>query len=120
VALQLSALNNCDSADEVTTQLKSLPYDLNQSYEQFFAKLSSHHHEIVLIIMQWLAFSKEPLSVDQICEAVAIVKVGEDQHPEYQPGRKWNRLSVQRVCADLVTVVQGNKFHYNCYKINSH
>jgi hypothetical protein len=111
VALQLNALNNCDSVDEVTTQLKSLPCNLNQSYEQFFSKLSLHHHDIVLVIMQWLAFSKVPLSVDQICEAVAIVKVGEDQHPEYQPGKKWNRLSVERVCADLVTILKGNRFH---------
>jgi hypothetical protein len=106
VALQLRALNDCNSPDEVTAQLKSLPLDLNQSYQQFFTKLGSHH-DIVLTIMQWLAFSKVPLSVDQICEAVAIVKVGEDQHPKYHPGKKWNRLSVERVCADLVTVMDG-------------
>jgi hypothetical protein len=110
VALQLTALNNCNSPNEVTAQLKSLPLDLNQLYQQFFTKLGPHHHDIVLTIMQWLAFSKVPLSVDQICEAVAIVKVGEDQHPKYQPGMKWNRLSVERVCADLVTVVNGNIF----------
>jgi hypothetical protein len=110
VALQLSALNNCNNPDEVTTQLESLPPDLNQSYQQIFAKFDLHHHDIVLTIMQWLAFSKEPLSVEQICEAVAIVKGGEDQHPQYQPGKKWNRLSVTEVCADLVTVIDGNRF----------
>ena len=60
--------------------------------------------------MQWLAFSKVSLSVEQICEAVAIVQVGEDKCPKYQPGKKWNRLSVTEVCADLVTVVDGNTF----------
>jgi hypothetical protein len=110
VALQLSALNNCNNPDEVTTQLETLPPDLNQSYQQFFAKLNPYHHDIVLTIMQWLACSKVSLSVEQICEAVAIVKVGEDKHPKYQPGRKWNRLSVTEVCADLVTVVDGNGY----------
>jgi len=110
VALQLSALNNCNNPDEVTTQLETLPADLNQSYHQFFAKLNPYHHDIVLTIMQWLAFSKVSLSVEQICEAVAIIKVGEDQCPKYEPGKKWNRLSVTEVCADLVTVVDGNRF----------
>jgi hypothetical protein len=123
VALQLGALDNCNNLDEVTTQLETLPPDLNQSYQQFFAKLNPDLHDIVLTIMQWLAFSKVSLSVEQICEAVAIVKVGEDKCPKYQPGRKWNRLSVTKVCADLVTVVDGNKFlntHYKMYSPKSH
>ena len=120
VAMQLSALNDCNSPDEVTTQLKNLPPDLNQSYKQLFAKLNPGHHDIVLSIMQWLAFSKEPLTIDQICEAVAIVKAEEDQHPRFQPGKKWNRLSVMRVCGDLVTVVNGNILFNNHIKINSH
>jgi len=119
VALQLSALNNCNNADEVTMQLETLPPDLNESYRQFFAKLNPHHHHIVLTIMQWLAFSEVSLSVEQICEAVAIVKVGEDQCPKYQPGKKWNRLSVTEVCADLVTVVYGNISLYTHCKIYS-
>jgi hypothetical protein len=104
--MQLSALKGCNNPDEVTAQLKNLPADLNQSYQQFFAKLDPHHHAIIITIMQWLAFSKEPLTIDQICEAVAIVKV-EDQHPKFQPGKKWNKLSVERVCADLVTIMNG-------------
>ena len=118
MALQLSALNNCNNPDEITTQLETLPADLNQLYHQFFAKLSAYHHDIVLIIMQWLAFSKVSLSVEQICEAVAIIKVGEDGCPKYQPGKQWNRLSVTAVCADLVTVVDGNRF-LNTLKIYS-
>jgi hypothetical protein len=108
--MQLSTLNDCNSPDEVTAQLKNLPADLNQSYQQIFAKLDPHHHAIVITIMQWLAFSKEPLTIDQICEAVAIVKGEEDQHPKFQPEKKWNRLSVERVCADLVTVTNGKYF----------
>jgi hypothetical protein len=108
VALQLSALNDCNSPDEVITQLKNLPPDLNQSYQQFFAKLNPQHHDIVLTIMKWLAFSKIPLTVDQICEVVAIVKVEGDQRPKFLPGKKWNRLSVEKACADLVTVTNGN------------
>jgi hypothetical protein len=110
VAMQLTALNGCNTSEEVTAQLKDLPPDLHQSYQQFFAKLGPCHHDIVLTIMQWLAFSKEPLAIDQICEAVAIVKGEEDQHPKFQPEKKWNRLSVERVCADLVTVTNGNGF----------
>jgi hypothetical protein len=108
--MQLSALDGCNSPDEVTAQLRNLPQDLNQSYDQFFAKLDPRHHDIVLTIMQWLAFSKEPLTIDQICEAVAIVKVEKDQQPKFQPGKKWSRLSVERICADLVTVINGKRF----------
>jgi hypothetical protein len=120
VAMQLSALESCNNPDEVSTQLKNLPPDLNQSYEQFFAKLDPRYHDIVMTIMQWLAFSKEPLTTDQICEAVAIIKVGEDQQPKYQLGKKWNRLSVEGVCADLVTVINGNRFLNTHPKINSY
>jgi hypothetical protein len=118
--MQLSALNSCNSPDEVKAQLNNLPPDLNQTYHQFFAKLDPHHYDIVLTIMQWLAFSKKPLTIDQICEAVAIVKVEEDQHPKFQPGKKWNRLSVERVCADLVTVINGNGFLNTHFKINAY
>ena len=90
MALQLSALDNCNSQDEVTDQLQSLPQDLDQSYEQIFAKLSSHHHDIVLTIMQWLSFSKVTLSMDQICEAVAITKDGEEQQPKLLPAPPHN------------------------------
>ena len=108
MALQLTLLNNCNSPYEVTEQLQSLPQDLNESYKQIFAKLPAHHSSTVLTIMQWLSFSKESLSVDQICEVVAIVKIEEDPQPRFQPGKKWNKLSVERVCADLVTVTNGN------------
>lgn len=115
--MQLSALDNCNSQDEVTDQLQSLPQDLDQSYQQIFSRFNQHHYESVLIIMQWLSFSKEPLSVDQICEVVAIVKVG-DEKPKFQPGKKWNRGAVQRTCADLVTVTNGDKIT-QFFKINS-
>ena len=110
MALQLRLLNNCNSPYEVTEQLQRLPQGLNESYKQIFAKLPFHHHSSVLIIMQWLAFAKEPLSIDKICEVVAIAKVEEDQQPEFQPGKKWNKWSVERVCADLVTITNGRKF----------
>ena len=116
MALQISALNDCDNPDEVMTQLKSLPPDLNQLYQQFFAKLGSRHYNVVLTIMQWLAFSKVPLSVDQICEAVAIVKIGDDQYPKFQQRRKWNKGSVERVCADLVTIIDGNKLSQHLFR----
>jgi hypothetical protein len=110
VALQLSALDTCNSPDEVTEQLQSLPQDLDESYKEFFGRLSAHHHAIVLTIMQWLAFSKTSLLVDQICEVVAIVKGEGNLQPRYYPGKKWNRHAVEAACADLVTVTNGNKF----------
>ena len=87
MALQLSALNTCNSSDEVIEQLQILPQDLNESYKQIFAKLPAHHHGIVLTIMQWLAFSKRSLLVDEICEVVAIVKGEEDLQPRFHPGK---------------------------------
>ena len=108
MALQFTLLNNCNSPYEVTEQLQRLPQDLHESYKQIFAKLPAHHYDTVLTVMQWLSFSKESLSVAQICEVVAIVKVKEDPQPRFQQERKWNKLSVERVCADLVTVTNGN------------
>ncbi|KAF8218589.1 hypothetical protein L208DRAFT_1482655 [Tricholoma matsutake] len=104
VAMQLHALNDCDSYDELTTQLKNLPHDLNQTYQQIFAKIGPHRHDIVLTIMQWLAFSKAPLTVDQICEVVAIV-IDDNQYPMFEPGKKWTRQAVEKNCANLVTVM---------------
>ncbi|KAF8218847.1 hypothetical protein L208DRAFT_1465575, partial [Tricholoma matsutake] len=104
VAMQLDALNDCDSYDELTTQLKNVPHDLNQTYQQIFAKIGSHRHGIVLTILQWLAFSKAPLTLDQICEVVGIV-MDDNQYPKFEPGKKWTRQSVQKNCANLVTVM---------------
>ena len=119
MAMQLDALNGCDSSDELTTQLKNLPPDLNQTYQQIFAKIDPSRRGIVLTIMQWLAFSKEPLTLDQICEAVAIV-IDEDNHPKFEPGKKWNRLSVEIACANLVTVMDGNRVLNTHLKKSSH
>jgi hypothetical protein len=108
VAMQLDALNRCDSLNELTAQLGHLPPDLHQTYQQIFARIDSHHYGNVLTILQWLAFSKEPLTLDQICEVVAIV-FHEDKQPTFEPGRKWNRQSVKRICANLVTVMDDGK-----------
>jgi hypothetical protein len=110
VALQLSVLDTCNSPDDVTEKLQSLPQDLNESYKRIFAKIPAHDYDNVLTIMQWLAFSKTSLLVDQICEVVAIVKGKEDLQPRFYPGKKWNKHAVEATCADLVTVTNGNKF----------
>ncbi|KAF8224482.1 ankyrin, partial [Tricholoma matsutake] len=94
----------CDSYDELTTQLKNLLHDLNQTYQQIFAKIGPHCCGIVLTILQWLAFSKAPLTLDQICEVVGIV-MDDNQYPKFEPGKKWTRQSVERNCANLVTVM---------------
>jgi len=119
VAMQLDALNGCDSSDELTIQLQNLPPDLNQTYQQIFDKIDPSRRGIVLTIMQWLAFSKKALTLDQICEAVAIV-IDEDKHPRFEPGKKWNRLSVEIACANLVTVMDGNGFLNIHLKKGSH
>ncbi|KAF8239814.1 hypothetical protein L208DRAFT_1102904, partial [Tricholoma matsutake] len=85
-------------------QLKNLPHDLNQTYQQIFAKIRPHHHGIVLTILQWLAFSKAPLTLDQICEVVGIV-MDDNKYPKFEPGKKWTRQSVEKNCANLVTVM---------------
>jgi hypothetical protein len=110
VALQLSVLDTCNSLDDVTEKLQSLPPDLNESYKRIFAKIPAQDYDNVLTIMQWLAFSKRSLLVDQICEVVAIVKDKEDLQPRFYPGKKWNMHAVEDVCADLVTVTNGSKF----------
>src|ERR1700733_3627007 len=110
--MQLHALNECNSLDELTTQLQNLPPGLHQTYEQIFAKINPHHYDPVIAILRWLAFSKEPLTLDQICEVVAIT-LHEDKQPKFEPGKKWNKGSVKRICANLVTVLDDGNVYLN-------
>ena len=110
--MQLDALDSCDSSDELTAQLQDLPPDLHQTYQQIFAKIDSHHSGNVLTVLQWLAFSREPLNLDQICEVVAII-FNDNGQPKFEPGKKWNKQSVKKICGNLVTIMDDGNIDFD-------
>ena len=112
MAMQFNALNGCSTVHEIKSQLKNLPPNLDQTYHQIFARIHTHHRGTVLTILQWLAFAKEPLTLEQICEAVAIYD--DKGQPKFDPNRRWNKQIVEMACANLVRITNGNRFPNYC------
>ncbi|KZP29069.1 hypothetical protein FIBSPDRAFT_927164 [Athelia psychrophila] len=113
VALQIDRLMKCRSELELVTQLKSLPRDLNETY----CRILSESPDPVALkrFLQWLAFSKIMMTVEEIAE-VAVIDFGENDSgpglPVYDIRRRYQHpRDVLGVCYGLVTEVEGMVIH---------
>ncbi|KAF7965202.1 hypothetical protein HWV62_45091 [Athelia sp. TMB] len=105
VALQVHAVKKCKTEAELQKQLTSLPKDLDEAYDQIFQR--SECPEYLQIVLQWLAFSKSPLTVTEIAEVMAVDFKG-IRGPSYDPSRRYRKpADIWRVCNGLVTEFEG-------------
>ena len=72
VTLQLADLVKCSSMDEITKQLEKLPKGLDKIYKQILMKIDEKHRADVRTFLQWLAFSKRPMSIIEIAETITV------------------------------------------------
>lgn len=69
VFCQLEDLGKCRSQNEILRALKTLPKDLNETYERILDGIDKEDHTLAMNALRWLSFSKRPLRVEELAEA---------------------------------------------------
>ena len=70
VVLQLSELEKCASPYELDKQLAELPEGLDEIYSRILKNIDKKHRADTRTFLQWLAFCKRPMKIDEIAETI--------------------------------------------------
>ena len=85
-------------------QLKTLPSTLPQTYERILLNIGEDYSQYALKMLQWLTYSKRPLSLLQLAEVVAVSK---DEDPRFDPERRFPEPEdILLICSSLVTATE--------------
>ena len=99
---QLDALGSCRSLVQLRKALQALPKTLDETYDRILCKIEGDDQTDAFKILQWLAFSAEPLSLEQLVEVIAI---DISATPQFDVARRFeDPLDVLEICSSLVTV----------------
>ena len=85
VVLQLAELEKCSSRYEMDKQLAELPKGLDEIYNRVLKNIDEKHRADTRTFLQWLAFCKRPMSIEEIAETITA-----DFSEEY-PDFNWNK-----------------------------
>jgi hypothetical protein len=70
VVLQLAELEKCSSRYEMNKQLSELPKGLDEIYNRILKNIDKKHRADTRTFLQWLAFCKRPMTVEEIAETI--------------------------------------------------
>lgn len=73
----MDALADCLTISDIERALGSLPQGINDTYEQAMnriAKLSVNRRRAVMRLLQWVSYSKRPLTIAELEHAIAITR----------------------------------------------
>ena len=107
VALQLSTLKRCPSKHAIKEQLRTLPKDLNETYDRILLKISQQDVADVKTFLRWLAFAARPMTLREIAETVTV-DFNSESGPRYDSERRYrDERDVLEKCAGLITESKG-------------
>ncbi|KAF8530818.1 hypothetical protein JB92DRAFT_2683973, partial [Gautieria morchelliformis] len=104
VVCQLDALQKCRSPHELKMALTNLPKTLYETYDRLLLGIDESNREYALKLLQWLAFSVDPVSLRLAVEVLATdpdAKTGPLFDPERRFDDPWDILTL---CSSLVSV----------------
>ncbi|KAF7983634.1 hypothetical protein HWV62_20572 [Athelia sp. TMB] len=105
VTLQMDAIMKCRSQEQLANQLKALPKDLDATYAKIFKE--SDDLDTLKILLHWLAFAKEPMTISALAEVLAV-DFSKDGNPLYKLARRYKRPGdILSTCYGLVTEFDG-------------
>ncbi|MCJ1380068.1 hypothetical protein MMC17_003171 [Xylographa soralifera] len=103
VVCQLDELRKCLKPATLRKTLMLLPKTLDDTYARILCNIDEQYSEDAFKILQWLAYSARPLSIEEVAEVLAVNIEG---HPRIDPN---NRLRESRdvltICSSLITIV---------------
>jgi ankyrin repeat protein len=93
--------------------LATLPATLDQTYERILCAITEEESKYALRILRWLAFSIEPLSLNEVAEAVAI-DITRD--PAFDRDEVLeDPLDALGICSSLVTIATVTMYKQGIY-----
>jgi hypothetical protein len=109
VECQLETLRKCLSALAIRKTLSTLPKTLDETYDRILCNIPEEYHKEAGSVLQLLAVSFRPLTLEEVAEAIAI-------DSETEVFRVENRLQdpedVLGICSSLVTL-SGCEYNIN-------
>ena len=72
VVLQLAELEKCSSRYEMDKQLAELPKGLDEIYNRILKNIDEKHRADTRMFLQWLAFCKGEMTIEQIAETITV------------------------------------------------
>ena len=102
VECQLDALRICKRPNDVRQSLKELPKTLDKTYDRILENIPEDDRRDVYSVIQMLAVSYRPLTIDEVAEALAVDYEIETFDPV--DGRLMDKYDILKFCSSLVTV----------------
>ncbi|KAI0112386.1 hypothetical protein GGR51DRAFT_546978 [Nemania sp. FL0031] len=100
-ACQLDALKKCLSRRELQNALASLPKTLDETYDKILCSIEEERCEIVLRILQWLAYSARPLQIEEVADVIAV---DTKSKPRFDPESRFPEpRDILTICSSLVS-----------------
>ncbi|KAL8956660.1 MAG: hypothetical protein Q9193_005878 [Seirophora villosa] len=114
VECQLDILQHCLFVRELEKALESLPQTLHETYERILCTINKSHERLAIKALQWLLYSRRPLTVQELAEVLAIDVEAE---PRFDVNsRLADDDDVISVCSSLITITQGpDEWHSRSY-----
>ena len=111
VVLQLSELEKCSSTYEMNKQLAELPKGLDEIYNRILKNIDEKHRADTRTFLQWLAFSKRPMKLEEIAET--ITSDFSDEYPVFNQDKRYtDPRDVLARCSSFVSESEGK---YRCH-----
>ena len=113
VALQLGELEKCSSQYEIETQLAELPEGLDEIYSRILKNVDKKHRADTRTFLQWLAFCKRPLKIEEIAETITM-DLSREKSPVFNLGKRYaDPRDVLVRCSSLVAESEGKYSRLN-------
>src|SRR5438270_9701736 len=75
VVCQLEVLCNCLKLPALRQKLKELPETLDETYNRILLSIPENCHYEAHAVLQWLAYSRRPMNVAEVAEAIAVDRI---------------------------------------------
>ena len=107
VVLQLDELKKCSSRHEIEIQLAELPEGLDEIYNRILKNIDKKHRADTRTFLQWLAFCKRPLKIEEIAETITM-DFSTEMSPVFNQGKRYaDPRDVLVRCSSLVAESEG-------------
>ena len=107
VVLQLAELEKCSSRYEIDKQLAELPDGLDEIYNRILKKIDKKHRADTRTFLQWLAFCKRPMTIEEIAETITAEFSSENGPVFNQDKRYADPRDVLVRCSGFVSESKG-------------
>lgn len=99
VACQLDILSRCLSLSKLRHTLDALPPTLDGTYDRILCNIDPMFKRETLHILQWLAYSMRPLTINQVAELVAF---DVESEPRFDAANRFAEIEeVLDLCSSL-------------------